>query len=99
VIERAGVGVGVGVGVELPPGLLMTTVNSRWACEGRHQSAEGGFWSLRLTQNEKFPACVGVPLSRPLIARLKPGGKSPPMIVNWYGRAGPQPPAPVNVKL
>src|SRR5205814_6382272 len=100
VIDGAVAGAGVGGDGGLPPpGPLMTIVNSRCACAGRHQSADGGFWSLRLTQNEKLPACVGVPPTWPLIARLKPGGRLPPMIVNWYGRAGPQPPAPWHVKL
>jgi hypothetical protein len=35
-----------------PPLERTVIVNSRWAVEGRHQSADGGFWSLRLTQNE-----------------------------------------------
>src|SRR5690348_15718233 len=29
----------------------------------------------------------------------RPGGRPPPMIVYWYGSAGPQPPAPLNCLL
>lgn len=104
VIEIGGGGGGTGTGGgggggTVPPDALIVIANSRWACAGRHQSADGGFSSLKLTQNDQLPACVGVPLTRPLFASANPGGGDPPRTVNWYGNAGPQPPAPVNVKL
>jgi hypothetical protein len=79
VIETGGGGGGTGIGFgggggTLPPVALIVIVNSRCACAGRHQSAEGGFSSLRLTQNDQLPACVGVPLTRPLFASDSPGG-------------------------
>src|SRR6266511_2262298 len=54
VIESVGAGAGVGVGLP-PPEPLIVIVNSRCACDGRHQSAEGGSWSLKLTQNDQPP--------------------------------------------
>src|SRR6266511_5664361 len=82
----------------VPPPLTVI-VNSRCAAAGVHQSALGGFWSLRLTQNAKLPGVVGVPLIAPPNDRDKPGGSEPLISVYWYGSAGPQPPAPANVLL
>jgi hypothetical protein len=40
-----------------------------------------------------------MPLTRPLEANVNPDGSEPEIRLNWYGRAGPQPPAPPNVNL
>jgi hypothetical protein len=66
-----------------PPDPLIVIVNSRCAFDGTHQLAEGGFSSLRLTQNDQPPAVVGVPLTWPLDARLNPGGSDPPIKLYW----------------
>jgi hypothetical protein len=62
---------------------LTVIVNWRCAFDGTHQLAEGGFSSPTLTQKEKPPAWVGVPLTRPLDARVKPGGSNPPIKLYW----------------
>jgi hypothetical protein len=79
VIETVAAGGGTGFP---PPEPLIVIVNWRCASEGRHQSADGGFWSLRFTQNDQLPAEVGVPPTWPLDAKVKPGGSEPEITLN-----------------